>query len=627
MLNADRRPPLRTWLRPAVQVAVVVGLVIETARLRRRAAALRVLTGDAAARAPADDRTDGENGYCLLKLAGVRIDDATVAAARAHARARGLAAVDLVPGDLPVVQALDLLRDVDPAVYGRDPAAYGRGACYAALVDSALLRAAGLRPDRCARTPSDLAEAIVAVKRCAPTRVDLVVAADLQSDARATGESARIVVAPSGPWASFSLNARVAWTGTVLASAALGGVWAPVVVAAWSSQPLAVFAGPHGLKPADRWSRAALRVLEEPRHVLAMLRAARRIRAAQAERVRLLRPAYQEELAAGTARLFEPARTDCPWCGSMDLCLRLRTSDLLQHKPGQFTLDRCEACGHIFQNPRLTTEGLNFYYRDFYDGLGELWMDAGFGSATDAYRSRAAALKGLAAPGSWLDVGTGYGHFCRLARELWPQTTFDGLDMGSGIELAELRGWIRTGFRGMFVDVAPDIGDTYDVVSMFHYLEHTPEPQRQLEAARHVLRPGGHLVIDVPDPEARWGALLGRWWVAWLQPQHLHLISAGNLRQRLEDIGFDVVLEQHSEAHLSSDLVVAAALSIARAAPALDVPWLAQPPRPIPGPVRGGAVAAALPVILAAAWIDKVIAPHAWRLGLTNSYRIVARKV
>ena len=33
-----------------------------------------------------------------------------------------------------------------------------------------------------------------------------------------------------------------------------------------------------------------------------------------------------------------------------------------------FTLEQCGDCGHVFQNPRLTPEGLEFYYRDFYDG-------------------------------------------------------------------------------------------------------------------------------------------------------------------------------------------------------------------------------------------------------------------
>ena len=84
------------------------------------------------------------------------------------------------------------------------------------------------------------------------------------------------------------------------------------------------------------------------------------------------RPYYQAELADGVERFLEPRRNTCPWCGSEDLSVRLRTGDLIQRKPGRFTLEQCGACGHIFQNPRLTPAGLDFYYRDFYDGLGHL---------------------------------------------------------------------------------------------------------------------------------------------------------------------------------------------------------------------------------------------------------------
>ncbi|GAA4957782.1 hypothetical protein GCM10023238_25610 [Streptomyces heliomycini] len=68
-------------------------------------------------------------------------------------------------------------------------------------------------------------------------------------------------------------------------------------------------------------------------------------------------------LPQGSARVHEPRRADCPWCGSARLRNRLRTGDLRRHRPGLFTVDECRDCGHTFQNPRLTAEGLAFYRR------------------------------------------------------------------------------------------------------------------------------------------------------------------------------------------------------------------------------------------------------------------------
>lgn len=74
----------------------------------------------------------------------------------------------------------------------------------------------------------------------------------------------------------------------------------------------------------------------------------------RAEQVAALRPVYRADLAEGLDRFFEPRRDTCPWCGSTRLATRLRTTDLIQHKPGRFVLDRCEGCRHTFQNPRLS---------------------------------------------------------------------------------------------------------------------------------------------------------------------------------------------------------------------------------------------------------------------------------
>lgn len=60
------------------------------------------------------------------------------------------------------------------------------------------------------------------------------------------------------------------------------------------------------------------------------------------DQVAALRPTYQADLAEGLDRFFEPRRETCPWCDSSRLRTRLRTKDLIQHKPGAFVLDQCE---------------------------------------------------------------------------------------------------------------------------------------------------------------------------------------------------------------------------------------------------------------------------------------------
>lgn len=348
----------------------------------------------------------------------------------------------------------------------------------------------------------------------------------------------------------------------------------------------------------------------------------------RADRVSVVRPAYRADLADGLDRFFEPGRADCPWCGSARLTTRLRTTDLLQHKPGRFTLDRCGDCGHVFQNPRLSAAGLEFYYRDFYDGLGEQQLGRTFGGRTRMYVGRAESLLPYEpAPKAWLDVGTGHGHFCEAARTVHPEASFDGLDFTDGVELAERAGRVERGYRGSFPDLAPELSGRYDVVSMFHYLEHSTEPLRELRAAHTALRPGGHLLIEVPDPDSRYARLLGRWWLPWLQPQHLHFVPVGNLRRGLTDLGFTVVAEQHAEPHDPVDLLAGAWLALDAAAPRDDLPWLPKPPNAFHRTLRGTILLAGIPLLLLGTLLDRCVAgPLSRRLGLSNAYRLLARR-
>ncbi|MGO1057455.1 class I SAM-dependent methyltransferase [Crossiella sp. CA198] len=337
------------------------------------------------------------------------------------------------------------------------------------------------------------------------------------------------------------------------------------------------------------------------------------------------RAAYTVELAQGLARFFEPRRATCPWCGSTRIPVLLRTPDLVQGKPGEFELDRCADCRHVFQNPCLSPDGLAFYYRDFYDGLGEKTMDAVFAKQSRSYRERAGIVAAHANPADWLDVGCGHGHFCHTARQTLPETGFDGLDFGAGVGIAQRHGRIRRAYRGEFAALAPDLLESYDVVSMHHYLEHSTDPRLELATALKVLRPGGLLLIEVPDPESRWGRLAGRWWIGWMQPQHLHFVPRDNLRTALTDLGFTVLADTSDRPAATHALVGVLVQFTFRLLPRPDRPWL-PPPGWFRRVARAAGLALAIPVIAAAALVSWLLGPLTRFRGLHSAYRMLARK-
>ncbi|MFD4635468.1 class I SAM-dependent methyltransferase [Streptomyces sp. NPDC058284] len=347
-----------------------------------------------------------------------------------------------------------------------------------------------------------------------------------------------------------------------------------------------------------------------------------------ARQVAARRPAYLAELARGTERFHEPRRTDCPWCGSERLRVRLRTTDLIQHKPGSFTLVRCGDCAHTFQNPRLTPAGLDFYHRDPRDGIGgrEPVRPFGAGSGTKRRLAAARALAAFDEPECWLDVDTGAGHFPAVAAQVLPYTSFDGLDRGVGIEKAVRAGRVEEGHQGSLTDLAGLLAGRYDALSMFHSLQRSPDPRAELKAARTVLRPGGHLLIEAPDPECRFAGLLGKWWASYHQPRHLHLVPLANLRAELTELGFTVVAVERRTPHAPADLSAAVALFLNCRMPKPDVPWRARPAPPLQLRLRRAARWAAVPVVALARALDTVLSPLLTRVGFANTYRVIARR-
>jgi ubiquinone/menaquinone biosynthesis C-methylase UbiE len=234
----------------------------------------------------------------------------------------------------------------------------------------------------------------------------------------------------------------------------------------------------------------------------------------------------------------------------------------------------------------------------------------------------------VASPRRWLDVGAGHGHFCCVARELLPDTRFEGLDFSESIDDAVRRRWVDRGIRGLFPEVAPGLaaaGERYDVVSMSHYLEHTLDPAAEIDAAARVLGGGGLLFIEVPDPESRLGRLLGRGWLPWFQPQHLHFLTAENMKKVLVERAFEPLVWHRGEAHQAAEFTYLTLVAINRVALSADVPWL-----PAAGRVTRGwrrfVWAAAVPLVALAWVVDHALAPLFRRKGWSNTYRVLARR-
>ncbi len=98
---------------------------------------------------------------------------------------------------------------------------------------------------------------------------------------------------------------------------------------------------------------------------------------------------------------------------------------------------------------------------------------------------------------------------------------------------------------------------TFDSVSLYHSLEHTPDPVAVLAECRRVLKPAGEIVVGVPNFGSLVRPLVGWSWSAYDLPRHLHHFSQSSIRSAAARAGlFVTAMETESlPEHVELELV------------------------------------------------------------------------
>jgi SAM-dependent methyltransferase len=81
---------------------------------------------------------------------------------------------------------------------------------------------------------------------------------------------------------------------------------------------------------------------------------------------------------------------------------------------------------------------------------------------------------------------------------------------------------------------------SFGTVTMFHVLEHVPDPVACVSAIGELLAPGGKLIVQVPNADCWQLLLLGERWSGLDVPRHLTHFRADDLEELLDVCGFEV---------------------------------------------------------------------------------------
>ena len=191
--------------------------------------------------------------------------------------------------------------------------------------------------------------------------------------------------------------------------------------------------------------------------------------------------------------------------------------------------------------PPIPNERLHLYYPSSY-----WFVPDAFSSLEDAYRRFVlrdhirftfAAYRSAGGDGLLLDVGCGGG----LLLGLLARQGVRGFGMDISPKAAASTWQVHSvpAACGTLED-APLKPRSCSVITLFHVVEHLADPVTHLLAARELLRPGGRLVVQVPNADCWQFRLFGKRWNGIDVPRHLLNYRTRDLVQLLHRCGFRV---------------------------------------------------------------------------------------
>lgn len=184
-----------------------------------------------------------------------------------------------------------------------------------------------------------------------------------------------------------------------------------------------------------------------------------------------------------------------------------------------------EILGNYYQSENYIshTDGKRNLFERLYQGVKKI-----------ALRKKVDLLfKQNNAVGSLLDIGCGTGDFLVEAKKRgWTTTGFEPNDKAS--ELATKKG----------ITIAKQLNDlpdhSFDVITLWHVLEHIPNLEEQIIALRRLLKPEGKLIVAVPNYKSYDAMHYKEYWAAFDVPRHIWHFSQKSITTIFAQFDFKV---------------------------------------------------------------------------------------
>ena len=202
-----------------------------------------------------------------------------------------------------------------------------------------------------------------------------------------------------------------------------------------------------------------------------------------------------------------------------------------------FAVGFCARCRLHVTIPAPIDDELHRYYPSGYYGRGRRFLSAVEWLLNNLHNYRAHQIEQHQRPGNVLDVGCGRGLLLNKLRQRgWEPLGTELSDEAAAYAREQLGLKIMT---GPLQQIGLPDGE-FDLVILWHVLEHVHSPRDVLREVARVLKPGGTLLVAVPN----FGSWEARWsrdkWFHLDVPRHLTHFTARSLGRALDEAGIPI---------------------------------------------------------------------------------------
>ena len=244
----------------------------------------------------------------------------------------------------------------------------------------------------------------------------------------------------------------------------------------------------------------------------------------------------------------------CNFCGSTSYEIIYKNcKDLLHKFPGKFNIVRCKNCGLVYLTPRPKKEFISLYYPENYISyqtclLKEDYHKASFKEklhhrVTMFEDNRRISLIDRHFKINREDLVLDFG--CGKATTLYNlKRKYKCKVVGIDFSL-ESGTYVVNNLKIPFILANPEQQilkpESCQLITMWHYLEHSYNPDLVIQNAYRYLKRGGGLLIEVPNFDSIERKIFRKHWFSLDVPRHLYYFTPRTISQYLEKYNFKVM--------------------------------------------------------------------------------------